>query len=246
MGTIRACAPLLVFALLTLAAAARAACPYASTIRMCALPPSTSYRDSVYTSTAPSLTISGTCTACTGSITCEGFPLGPVETVEYDIPTGLVYANVQVRDTPANTVAVTADDQYWIIGPTTGSAMSCTAQFAVSGYGYYRCSGATSITVQGQTASASFYNDGSTGPPNATPPLSGVLSLPVIAAVGAPFEVKLSGTINPINSSSVYVRGTLSFAGLPAGYAVVSCNGFGGGATSVRPRTWGSLKSVYR
>lgn len=44
-----------------------------------------------------------------------------------------------------------------------------------------------------------------------------------------------------------FVEAWLSFAGLPEGYGITSCQGFaGGGSVPALPASWGALKLRYR
>jgi hypothetical protein len=167
----------------------------------------------------------------------------------YDIPGGLVWAHEKVIDGFGANVTAEAHDTYWIVGPAAGSAISCSVQCAMNGYGNCGARGTLSLVAQGQTTSGSFANDLTVGPCNSTPALNSVASLTVSAQVDEPFDVSEKANLfGPFASGgSAYLSGRLSFTGLPPGYAVVSCNGFGGGpSTPARAMTWGRLRDVYR
>ncbi len=162
----------------------------------------------------------------------------------------MVYARLYSRGSLSITrpIGAISQDQYWITGPATTGAIACTAQLDVGGYGACRSSATISMTVQSQTVSAAYHNDFSTGPCNVPPPLSGAITSPVSAQVGEPFVVILSAQLDnpPVFGGPAYLYGHLSFRGLPPGYSVVSCKGFGGTTTRVNERSWGAVKTLYR
>lgn len=231
-------------------AVARADCPSSSELRMCAVPAGASYQDAYYYFSTPAHREStAACVTCQYAVnpTCEGTPRSPLEVVQFDIPAGVVYARTYVFDQlAAGPVGATSQDQYWITGPASATAITCTARLEVGGYGSCFATGAASMTVQGHSRSASFDNSLTIAPCDQTPPISGALTRPVSAMVGQLFGVSLSAQVTHAPSyGSAYVYGLLSFSALPPGYAVVSCNGFGG-ATPAVLHTWGSVKSRYR
>jgi hypothetical protein len=130
----------------------------------------------------------------------------------------------------------------------TDSTYAFTAELLAGGYGSCPSSGSAQVTVGVASASGQWHNDFSTGPCNGTPPLAGALSVSVTAAVGASFPVTLAvTTAPPVYGGHAYTYGRLVFTGLPAGYAVLSCSGYGtDGATRVTPGSRGRLKSIYR
>ena len=72
-----------------------------------------------------------------------------------------------------------------------------------------------------------------------------VLALPLSHLVGEEFELVYE--VNASAEFSASAHGALSFAELPTGYGVASCQGFAGdGAVSIRRASWGALKLHYR
>jgi len=78
------------------------------------------------------------------------------------------------------------------------------------------------------------------------------LLVPITRTVGQTFDLFTSITITgggglpEDDTTSDYSSLSLSFSGLPDGYWVTSCQGFGQFATPARPQTWGHLKAAYR
>ena len=232
-------------------AAARTDCASTSQLVMCKVPAGSSYQSWTYDFLTPAGRESTDyCWVChLPGAQCEGVPQGSAQVTQFDIPAGIVYASTNVFDMSLSLPALgaTSHDQYWITGPVSASPVTCTARFEVGGYGGCYSMGTASMTVQGQIVSASYDNALHLGPCGQPPPISGALTQTVTAAVGQPFDVTLSAQITRSPSNlKAYVYGLLSFRDLPSGYAVVSCNGFGGVATRTLTHTWGRLKSRYR
>jgi hypothetical protein len=103
------------------------------------------------------------------------------------------------------------------------------------------------MAVASQVVSASYDNGVTMGPCGVPPPVAGALDAPVSAFPDQPFDVALTARIStPPYGGSVYAYGRLVFRDLPPGYAVVSCNGYGGLATPALDGSWGRLKVRYR
>ncbi len=73
------------------------------------------------------------------------------------------------------------------------------------------------------------------------------LTLTLAHVVGEQFQLEIHASQGGINGGSASDLEELSFAGLPPGYAVVSCEGYiSNPVVSVRRDTWGRLKLSYR
>jgi hypothetical protein len=231
--------------------AARADCPLPSQIRTCKTPSNLVYQDSTASFTDPAVRDSAfACFTCTlPGVQCEGFVNGPTQVVQVDIPAGIVYARFSGNGSPGRApLGAISQDQYSIIGPPTSAPIPCTASFYVGGYGSCRSAGSLSMTVQSQTLWAAYDNGIHQGPCNTPPAISGALALPVTAAPGETFVVTLSAQITdpPVFGGNAYLYGRLVFRDLPAGYAVISCKGYGAAATPAGGHSWGSVKALYR
>jgi len=174
----------------------------------------------------------------------------PRDVAAYDIPAGLTRASQDVVCGMGYTVSAQSQDQYWIVGPESPDPIPFTAQLALTGGGNCGATGAVSFTVQAQTSSASLSVVPAPGPScAATPPLPPSLVVPVSALVGSPFSVQVGVSVQVRNAAGgrSFLTAQLTFTGLPAGYTVVSCNGFGrSGSTPVPAMSWGKLKYMYR
>jgi hypothetical protein len=229
---------------------ARADCVSTSELHTCKAPSLTGYQDYTFTYTTPAARESANvCWSCpyVGN-QCEGYTYGPKQVVQYDIPAGIVYVSISASDYFAvRPLGAISRDQYRIVGPPSADPIVCTARFEVGGYGSCRSAGTLSMTIESQVVSASYDNGVHMGPCGVPPPITGALDSPVSALPDQPFGITLSAqmTTNPYNGSA-YLFGRLVFRGLPPGYAVVSCNGYGGLATPVREGSWGRLKVGYR
>jgi hypothetical protein len=72
----------------------------------------------------------------------------------------------------------------------------------------------------------------------------------IYVIAGTPFRLTFSVanfTYGTPDQSFAQVSGLFSFANVPAGAAIVSCNGYvSDRAVPVRATTWGQLKTLYR
>ena len=103
--------------------------------------------------------------------------------------------------------------------------------------GDFTCAG----SVATDSDSAGFANPSGGGHGSISQPLSN----PVHALAQAHFRLR------PRLASQDYrgrvdLTGVVSFTGVPAGVAVVSCQGYTSDVTAVRRSSWGRLKSIYR
>jgi hypothetical protein len=71
------------------------------------------------------------------------------------------------------------------------------------------------------------------------------LVLPLAKLPGESFPIQYVLTSNSSGGVGT-IRGEFSFANLPAGYTIVSCQGYVGQAVATVPTSWGRLKLVYR
>jgi hypothetical protein len=125
-------------------------------------------------------------------------------------------------------------DDYWVEGPSSGQPLSfevlLSAEVAITGT--YGVSG-------GLLPSGSGFFTTSSGPQTVVAALT--KSVGEVFSLQANLETSGSGT----EAGSAHAIGTLRFRGLPAGYAVVSCQGYAL-ATPAIPGSWGGLKGRYR
>jgi hypothetical protein len=164
----------------------------------------------------------------------------------YDLRKGLLASSVTFNDPGWTSSSVATDDEYWVIGLPSGMPIEFAAEFSVSGpwnvypgvpQGDFTC--AASIATDADSAGFSFGPGGC-----CHGNLSEPLSIPLHALAQQPFHLRLR-LASADYRGRMDLTGLLQFTGLPAGVAVVSCQGFGGDATPVRRSTWGSLKSLY-
>lgn len=147
---------------------------------------------------------------------------------------------------------VWARDDYDVVGVVPGTPVTFTAELVTDGAvftdgcGGSGCSGVYGVTLR--------HGADSTTAVHAEHLFSGraeshdVLPLTISMIAGAPetIEMQLWGRRNPGGNHGEEAHGVLHFTGLPPGAAVVSCQGYGQGATRARGITWGRLKTIYR
>jgi hypothetical protein len=147
---------------------------------------------------------------------------------------------------------VKVGDAYDVLGVPVGTAVTVTALLTVSGSvstsgcggsgcgGYYGARlehGANAPQVVRSvglfSGSASFVD---------------VIPLTFTIVAGTPETLFMSawGARSPGGSHASQADGVLTFAGLPPGATIVSCQGYGAGVVSSRATTWGRLKTMYR
>jgi hypothetical protein len=149
---------------------------------------------------------------------------------------------------------VIASDRYDIAGPAPGTIVPLTVEFDVNGYvesagdcGGSGCSGffgarmfKDGVTVVDQSVSVGF-----TGRAD----LIQALQFPTSITVGQPTVIQFQLYYFVQAGGDHYGGigdGAFHFTGLPAGAALISCQGFGGLPTEARHASWGKLKTIYR
>jgi hypothetical protein len=75
-------------------------------------------------------------------------------------------------------------------------------------------------------------------------PVSADRSFPLSKLPGEAFTISLQSSVSGYMAATI--RQTLTFDGLPAGYTIQSCQGYAGVPVAVVPRSWGSLKQLFR
>ena len=140
---------------------------------------------------------------------------------------------------------VTVEDDFTLGGLPAGTPVAFTARFdaALTASDFMGPGDADARLVEGAANAASVHHElwqfyGNT--------VSTPLSVPVVAIAGTPFHMlyEVRGTVGEL--CNVEWHGAFSFADLPAGVTVTSCNGFVQGPTPARTRSWGSVKAAYR
>jgi len=94
-------------------------------------------------------------------------------------------------------------------------------------------------------AASTVFSDETSYPPCVGKTISGDLALPLAKLPGEPFTVRyepMSGTGGGVAT----INGVVSFTELPAGYSIVSCQGYGSQPVPALPTSWGRLKKAYR
>jgi hypothetical protein len=127
------------------------------------------------------------------------------------------------------------NDDYWIEGPPGGAVSFEAVLFAdVTITGSFGSTGG----IFAGPASDDFY---------VTTSGAKTLVLGLSRAVGEvfPLVARLETFGGGTAEGTGHAVGTLRFRGLPAGYSVVSCQGYAL-PTPARPATWGGVKALYR
>jgi hypothetical protein len=88
----------------------------------------------------------------------------------------------------------------------------------------------------------SSYSPGSCGPRA----FDESLDLELTKLPGEEFPVRVGAYHSAGHLITISVAGTITFDGLPEGYEIRSCQGYAGIPVAAEPRSWGSIKGLYR
>ena len=208
-----------------------------------ACPPSEICANGCTSSTLPARSVIGyaPCVRSGGSVELFG---------AYDLPQGTIGAHGTGCINQAGVgSSATGRDVFRIVGPASGAPISFTVRMHVSGSvtGGYGDLVYADVVASLQSGNASdryvlyalaqdhlpFQHD---------------LSVVLTHTVGEVFLLEYSAQADEDGAGSFgSINGTLSFEGLPAGYAAVSWQGFVSDRTvSSRAASWGRLKTIYR
>ncbi len=146
-----------------------------------------------------------------------------------------------------------ASDAYDVVGVPAGTPVNLTAEFTVDGSVFtFGCPGSGCAGVLEMSLQSGALVDETRYQINlflGSRPIHDVRRIPITIVAGSPVPItfEISGQRTPGGSHGSTGDGRLSFAGLPAGATVVSCQGHSSGApTPLRRASWGSLKAIYR
>lgn len=173
------------------------------------------------------------------SSSCAPNPGSVITHEAYDLVAGS--ANVSAQScyfAPVNGFSgVTVRDRFRLVGPAGPGMISFQARLLTTGQadGF----GTVSAGFFESGGGAQSVNDAGQGG------FATMLVLPLSLAVGD--EVELTYTLDVSAQNAGSAQAQLSFAGLPPGYGVSSCQGYAGeGAVPTRRVSWGKVKSHYR
>lgn len=168
----------------------------------------------------------------------------------YDLVAGEVYAYAYGW-LCGGASAVYTHDVFTLLGPSSSPPITLVARAHASvTLDQEVCGGYADVMVairEGASNSASSEE--------ATPVDCGEtvvdLDVNITRAPGETFDLYLTAQARADLAAGIPGEGvafmTLSFPGLPAGFSVVSCQGFSAGQpVAAQPTTWGTLKAIYR
>jgi hypothetical protein len=89
------------------------------------------------------------------------------------------------------------------------------------------------------------FNEANSSQPCAGKTIASDLALPLAKLPGESFPLQYHLQSNNHGGEGT-IRGEVSFANLPAGYTIVSCQGYVGQPVANLPTSWGRLKQAYR
>lgn len=145
-------------------------------------------------------------------------------------------------------------DLYQIVGPASATPIPFEVHIHVTGEvtgglrGYPNgtfCDNSRILFRLASGATANSYSDQSSFSPCSGHAFDAgvVVSLAKLPSESFPLSMHLeAGGSGGFGTN----RGALTFTGLPAGYSVQSCQGYGSQPVATLPRSWGNLKHTYR
>jgi len=176
----------------------------------------------------------------------------------YNLTTGHLHVDVTPCQIDAGSSSAECTDQYAVVGPA-GGPMAFNVIFSISvagtsgqannsnntGCSLASMSGLVQLDPQLHGPTTQFSANASACQPNST---SHDIIIPLTKSPGETFELRLGVSVSaselPSTASST---GQLQFTGLPAGYSIISCQGYSSdAATPTRDASWGRLKIRYR
>lgn len=169
-----------------------------------------------------------------------------IASASYDLSLGVLHADAFILGGCSSYASVTTHDVFTLSGPPSPTPISFVARgsFGLSGSCLYPGDGAMGVTLHGTGGTSAgamvFCGEPYSGPPS--------LDVVISCLPGATFDIDMGAWANAgVGPSSVSAGLSLGFPDLPAGYSVISCQGFmAGQVVPARTTSWGSLKSMYR
>lgn len=148
-------------------------------------------------------------------------------------------------------------DRYRIVGPASTSPIPVLVRVRFSGSaggGMVNLpnlgTGCLGSTVQLRLASESLVDEEivrSDPSPDCGPQaFDEVLELAFAKHPAEEFPLSVTASLSAGHTIPATASGVVTFVGLPAGYSIRSCRGYGGSVVAVRPRSWGGIKLIYR
>lgn len=175
-----------------------------------------------------------------------GHPFGSLVEAGYNAFFGHFRVYVWVWMDDRNSADVSIADRFRIVGPESSSSipLDLTARLrCVARVGYYTMMGAWLLEGEGPLSPISLP---------ITTEVDSTLELQLQHRPNEEFQIRYGATVSMENNlqataggQRTQLVGDLTFAGLPAGYSVVSCQGYRS-VVAVDATTWTLVKSRYR
>lgn len=177
-----------------------------------------------------------------------------------DIAIDLIAGTVQLSGGGAGgeytcSAYVEANDTYQIIGPNRDAPLAFDVRVHLSGevggglqswpYIGTICSSISFRFGLTSGASAAEFADRTTISPCSGHAFESDLVLHLTKLPGEPFPVRYRPELSA-HGAHGFIRGVILFEGLPDGYSIRSCQGYGGQPVPATSRSWGELKHTYR
>lgn len=178
-------------------------------------------------------------------------------TMSYDLIAGTLDAGHTGAGEAGANAGILVQDRYRIVGPALGTPLPIQVRVGFSGVaggGVVFLPNLGSVCL-GSSATLRLASGSSLdeetiesqyGTPCASRTIDHTLALDLQKLPGEEFVVSVSISLFAGHTIPVTAAGEISFAGLPPGYSIQSCQGYGDAPVPVARRTWGGIKQLYR
>lgn len=174
--------------------------------------------------------------------------------ISYNHVTGTLGGGHSGSGEAGSFASLTSQDRYTIVGPPSGSPIPFQARVhftGTAGGGEVLLPNLGSVCRGSQVAirlAEGILVDDRTIPSEPCEPkaFDETLVLDLVKLPGEEFTLATSLYQSAGHSIQTSASGALTFAGLPSGYSVQSCQGYAVAPVAVRARSWGQVKQLYR
>ena len=162
----------------------------------------------------------------------------------YDLKAGTFQLTASGASECGGGAALAAHDTFTLVGPATATPLDFTVQLVIgatfSGGGLASAEGNATLREGVSNSQYQYFSPGN--------PTDVTFAVAVTRAVGATFDLAVESDVYALGlGSGATLAAHLNVTGLPAGYAVVSCQGYvSDPSVPVRRASWGRVKAIYR
>ena len=171
------------------------------------------------------------------------------QSAAYDLQVGTAHGAATSEGQWNGHAEVIMKDTYRVVGPPRATPLAFSAEWRIIGSGFALSTPEYSAQawVFAEVAEGANMRELDDGTWRINPlDTDRTMSLALQHAVGERFTLAYTLECGSWRSASADFMGSFTFVGLPAGYGVVSCQGFASSPTPATSTTWGRVKARYR